>query len=130
MLFKNRHIPLIRAGEKTVTRRIWKDRKARPKPGEVYMAAAKCMVPDHYDHNSPMLLRKEDCTCFIQIDDDYNRALDREPLGAITDAEARREGDYETVEEFREAWVGIHGEWNPDELVDRVPFTYYGRQVA
>lgn len=128
MLFMDKHIPLIRSGEKTVTRRIWKDRKARPRPGGVYMAAAPMMVPDDYDHNSPMLLRKADCDCFIQIDDDYQREDAREPLGTITDVEAQREGDYETVEEFRESWIELHGEWDPTVVVDRVPFDYYGRK--
>lgn len=127
MLFQDRHIPLIRAGEKTVTRRVWKPKKARPLPGSVHMAAAPSMVPDDADYDSPMFLSKRECTCFIRIDDDYGRDADREPLGAMTDADARLEGDYESVADFREAWVDINGEWDPEQVVDPVPFEYVGR---
>lgn len=118
MLFKKYHIPLIRAGEKTVTRRVWKPNHHRPLPGSVHMAKTN------------RFMTKEECDCFIEIDEDYAREDDQERLGDMTDADAQKEGDYETVEEFRESWIDINGEWNPDEIVDVVPFSYYGRQVA
>jgi hypothetical protein len=37
----------------------------------------------------------------------------REPLGDISPQDIRKEG-YSTLEEFKEAWIEINGEWNPD----------------
>lgn len=129
MLFKDYHIPYIREGTKTVTRRVWAKGHSRPVPGSVHMAASASMVPAEASYDSPLFLEQSACTCFIRIDEDYGRRADREPLGAMTDADARLEGPYETVAEFREGWERVHGvgSWDPDLVVDVVPFEYVGR---
>jgi len=89
------------------------------------MAAASCMVPDDAEHNSPMLLSSEDCTCFIRICDHW-----QEPLGDITDADARAEGDYSDVREFRRGYEKVYGEgsWDAEKVVDVVEFKYVGKE--
>lgn len=111
MLFKERHIPLIRSGEKTATRREWADGYARPTIGSVQMAVTELFTPD------------EECDCYIRIVDVFEQ-----PLGAMTFLDARREGDYPSVDEFREAYVEIYGDWDPERVVDVVHFRYVGRK--
>lgn len=110
MLFKPRHIPLIREGTKTATRRDWAEGYYRPSPGDVRMAVTEMFTPD------------EACDCYIRVTDHY-----REPLGALDEADARKEGGY-TVADFREAWVDINGAWDPEMTVDVVEFEYVGRE--
>lgn len=121
VLFKDYHIPLIREHEKTVTRRVWKDEYNRPVEGSVHQAASASMVPEDAEIDSPMLLSNEECTCFVRIGEVYP-----EPLGDMTDEDAQKEGDYETVEEFRESWIEINGSWDPELVVDVVPIQYVG----
>jgi ParB family chromosome partitioning protein len=45
----------------------------------------------------------------------------RKKLGDFDDEDARREGGY-TLEEFKEVWKELHGEWNPDESVYVIQF--------
>ncbi len=45
----------------------------------------------------------------------------RKKLGDFDDEDAMREGGY-TLEEFREAWKKLHGEWNPNESVYVIQF--------
>lgn len=113
MLFQPHHIEEIRTGEKTVTRRVWHENYARPNVGTVQMAVTNMFTTD------------ADCDCYIRITD-----IRQEPLGAMTDADARKEGDYETVDEFREGWEAINGEgsWDPEQVVDVVDFEYAGRE--
>ena len=40
----------------------------------------------------------------------------QERLGDISEEDAKKEGGY-TPETFRQAWIDINGDWNPDELV-------------
>jgi len=47
----------------------------------------------------------------LQIADVY-----RKKLGDFDDEDAKREGGY-TLEEFKEVWKELHGEWNPNESV-------------
>lgn len=121
MLFKDKHIPQIRAYEKTVTRRVWKDSYNRPREGSIHQAAATSMIPDDAEYSSPMFIPKEHCTCWIRIGEVY-----KEPLGDMTDEDAQEEGEYETVDEFRESWIEINGEWHPTQVVDVVPLLYLG----
>lgn len=123
LLFKPRHIEAIRTGEKTVTRRVWADNYPRPNPGSVVIAAYN---RDDLD-KSPIFTTTLEADCFIEIVDVY-----QEPLGEMTDADARKEGEYETVDEFRGAWEQINGQgsWDPDEVVDVVPFEYAGRNPS
>lgn len=123
MIFKPYHIPMIRSGSKTATRREWKESYAGPTVGSIQMAAAKQMVPDAADHNSPMLLTDDDCDCYIRITDRY-----RQPLGEMTDVDAQKEGDYDDLDEFRDGYERVYGDgsWNPEKVVTVVEFEYVG----
>jgi len=48
-------------------------------------------------------------------------SIERKRLGNFTEEDAKREGGY-TLEEFKEAWRSIHGEWNSDEFVYVIHF--------
>lgn len=111
MLFKSYHIPQIRSGEKTVTRREWDGRQA--KPGNVYQATTEMFVPD------------EACDCYIRATDVY-----RERLGDMTNADASREGEYDDLDAFREGYEAVYGEgaWDDDKVVWVVAFEYVGRE--
>lgn len=52
----------------------------------------------------------------LQIIDIY-----RKRLGDFDEEDARREGGY-TLDEFKEVWKSLHGEWNPDESVYVIRF--------
>lgn len=111
MLFKDYHLPMIRSGSKTVTRREWADSYYGPKEGSVIAATTELFV------------RNEEADCFIRI-----LGSREEPLGEITDEEAQKEGDYETVDDFREGYEAVYGEgsWDPEKVVTVVEFEYVG----
>ena len=109
LLFQPGHIKAIREGAKTATRRDWAENYHRPSAGDIRMA-----VPE-------MFMSDAECDCYIRITDSY-----QEPLGDLSPADANAEGGY-TVEEFREAWREINGEWEPSLTVDVVEFEYVGR---
>ena len=52
----------------------------------------------------------------LQITDVY-----RKRLGDFDEEDAKREGGY-TLEEFKEVWRRLHGEWNPNEYVYIIQF--------
>lgn len=111
MLFQEEHIPLIRAGEKTVTRREWANSYPGPNVGSVVGATTELFVPD------------EEVDCYIRVTDRY-----RQHLGDMTDADARAEG-YDSRLAFRRAYNEIYGAfaWDPEKVVDVVEFAYVGR---
>jgi len=45
----------------------------------------------------------------------------RKKLGEFDEEDARREGGY-SLEQFKKVWMGIHGEWDPDETVNVIRF--------
>lgn len=102
MLFTEEHIEAVIAGEKTQTRRQWETPPV--KPGNSYRATTDLFTP------------REDAPAYIVVE-----AVYRERLGDITPEDADAEGGY-TVDEFREEWREINGEWNPDEEVWVVEF--------
>lgn len=112
MLFIEKHVPLIRQGEKTETRRDWDDDYHGPNPGSIIPATSEMFVPI------------VECACFIEIETRHP-----ERLGDITEEGANREG-YESVADFREAWRDINGEWEPDMEVTVLRFTYHGHTKA
>jgi len=69
-----------------------------------------------------MFTTDDACNCYVQVTDCY-----QEPLGEMTDANAREEGGYDLAG-FREAWEAINGEWDPELVVDVVEFEYIGRK--
>lgn len=113
MLFKPYHIPLIRSGSKTTTRREWAENYAGPSVGTVVAATTELFVSN------------EEADCFIQITGRYDA-----PLGTMTDDDAQQEGDYETVEEFIDGYERVYGEgsWDPEKVVEVVDFVYVGRE--
>lgn len=112
MLFKDYHIPQIRAGEKTVTRREWDENYSGPNIGSVVAATTELFVPD------------EDADCYIRVTD-----KDAQPLSSMTDADARKEGAYEDLAAFREGYEKVYGNgaWDPEKVVTVVEFEYVGR---
>lgn len=113
MLFKDYHIPMIRSGSKTVTRREWAENYAGPNVGTVVAAKTEMLKPD------------DECDCFIRI-----TGKRQEPLGEISEESARREGDYDGVEDFRDGYEEVYGadSWDPEKVVDVVEFEYVGRE--
>lgn len=113
MLFKEYHISQIRSGEKTATRREWKDNYPRPTVGSVQIASTEMFCPD------------EEANCYIRILDVYDQ-----PLGAVTDAAAQAEGGYADLEAFRAGYEDVYGDgaWDPEKEVTVVEFEYVGRE--
>lgn len=114
MLFKDRHVPMIRRGEKTATRR---ESKPNVTPGGIYMAAAPSMVPEG-SNRTAMYLRHNECDCYIRVLEVY-----QQPLGRMGEHDYRKEGGY-TPEEFRSIWREINDEWDPEQVVWVVAFEY------
>lgn len=110
MLFRPHHIPLIREGTKTATRRDWADDYHRPSEGDVRRPVTEIFTSD------------DECDRYIQATDHY-----QERLGATDTEDARREIGY-TLADFRAAWMNINGEYNSDQVVDVVEFEYIGRR--
>jgi len=111
MLFKDYHIPMIRSGSKTVTRREWSEDYHPPNEGSVVAAT------------TDLFTRDEDADCYIRI-----RSIYDQPLGDMSDEDAQSEGDYESMSEFREGYEKVYGDgaWNPDKVVTVVEFDYVG----
>ena len=112
MLFKEYHIPMIRSGSKTVTRREWADNYTGPNVGTVVAATTSLFTSD------------EEADCYIRITDKYEQ-----PLSEVSDADAQAEGDYADLNEFREGYEDVYGEdaWKPWKVVTVVEFEYVGR---
>jgi len=113
MLFKAYHLPMIRSGSKTVTRREWADGYARPNEGSVQIASDEMFTSD------------EEADCYIRILSVYDQ-----PLGEMSDEDARAEGEYEDLEDFRAGYEKVYGEgaWDPEKEVAVVEFEYVGRE--
>jgi len=47
--------------------------------------------------------------------------IHRKKLGDFDEKDAQREGGY-TLEQFKEVWKGLHGSWNPNEIVTVIGF--------
>jgi len=95
MLFKKEHVDMIKKGQKTATRRDWQRKMA--KEGGVYPVQTKMFQP------------KSEVDVFIEVTDIWT-----EKLKDMTEQDAYREGHY-TLEEFKQIWIDINGEWD-DEL--------------
>jgi len=113
MLFKDYHIPMIRSGSKTVTRREWAENYNGPNVGTVVAAKTDLLKPD------------DKCDCFIRITEKRE-----EPLGDVSEESARLEGDYDGVEDFREGYEEVYGpdSWDPKKVVNVVEFEYVGEE--
>ena len=93
--FSRVHAEAIVKGDKTQTSR--KNKDPRMKPG----VKVRAQVTHYAD---------------LEITDVY-----RKRLGDFDEEDARREGGY-TLEEFKEVWRKLHGEWNLNEYVYVIQF--------
>lgn len=111
MLFRSDHIRQIRTGSKTATRREWADEYPRPNVGAIHIASTEFFASD------------DDADCYIRI-----RDVSEQALGEMSDADARAEGDYAGVDEFRDAYEDIYGDgaWDSEKVVTVVGFEYVG----
>lgn len=109
LLFMDEHIPKIRSGEKTATRRLWDEDYNRPNEGTIQMAITELLTPE------------AECDCFIRIEEVY-----RQPLGEMEAADFEIEGGY-SREEFEQLWRHLNGAWDDGQVVDVVEFEYVGR---
>lgn len=107
LMFSEKHLEQVLSGEKTQTRRLWDD--ARVTVGKSYRAVQK-------DVPGAMFTPREEAPAYVLI-----RDVRREPLGDISAEDADAEGNY-TVEEYKDEWRRIHGEWTPDCEVYVVDF--------
>lgn len=99
ILFKPEHVDPIKKDIKTQTRRLG---KLRWKVGSIHQAKTSFKKDSTFAH----LLIK---------------ALRKEPLGDITEADAKAEG-YNNVAEYQEAFKLIYGRWVPDLSVWVIDF--------
>jgi len=97
-IFKRKHLNLILKGTKTQTRRI---SRYRLKIGKAYAVRSKMLEP-------------------AQARIVITRAW-RQQLRNLTPEEVRKEG-FNSFTEFREAWIDIYGNWNPDQIVAAYEF--------
>lgn len=125
LLHKPYHIPMIRSDSKTVTRRVWSENYHGPKVGSIQMAVSREMIPEDAEFDSPFYVSDEDCDCYVQVIDKY-----RQPLGEMTDEDARKEGDYENLAAFKQGWKRVNPDigWDPDLVVTVVEYRYVGRE--
>jgi len=104
-LFKRRHLAAIREGRKTQTRRV---HKLTWQLGGVYAVRTSYFgKPEGYIR----IIRKF-----------------RQRLGDITAEDVRKEG-FSSLEEFKQAWMEIHGSWDPDLVVTVYEFRIATKKV-
>ena len=97
-LFKRRHIHKIREGRKTQTRRT---HKHTWKLGKTYSIRASYFgKPEGH----------------IKITKKF-----KQKLGEISPEDVKKEG-FNSLEEFREAWIEINGNWNPEQIITAYEF--------
>jgi hypothetical protein len=99
ILFKPEHVPMILDGTKTQTRRKG---KRRWKVGSIHQAKTNFKKDSTFAHLLVL-------------------AVGEEPLGAITEADAKAEG-YNSIAEYQEVFVKIYGQWAPEEMVHVIDF--------
>lgn len=102
-LFKRRHIHKIHEGQKTQTRRT---HKRTWKLGKTYSIRASYFgKPEGH----------------IKILKKF-----KQPLGEISLEDVKKEG-FESLEDFRKAWIEINGSWDPEQVVTVYEFKYVER---
>jgi len=102
MIFTKEHLVRIADGKKTETRRVWK--APHVKIGGIYRTRSSRWFG--YEESAPVIRVLE---------------MRKEHLREITDAGALREG-YPSIPEFVEAWLKLHGAWNPNLEVTVIRF--------
>lgn len=94
MLFKRKHLKKILSGRKTQTRR----RIRR----QTYKIGGKISARNGW-------FKKAEHRILI-------KRRFKQRLGDMSIQDVYKEG-YETLEEYKDAWIEINGNWNPDEVV-------------
>jgi len=100
ILFRPEHVGLILDKRKTETRRLWK--VCRVRVGRIYQARTELF-------GKPF--------AYIRVD-----GIWQEQLGRISKESVMAEG-YDSLEAFKEIWVKINGNWDPDDIVWVVKFS-------
>lgn len=102
LLFKKEFVEPILNGRKVETRRIYKDNVCRIREGSIHKAKT--------NYNSK--------STFATLKITYVR---KQRLGDMSEEEALREG-FNSLEEFRNAWVKCYGKFNPAQVVHIIGF--------
>jgi hypothetical protein len=98
MLFKKPLLAKVMDGTKTQTRRCSKQRYT---PGRIYGVTCR---------------RYQKSQAHIQI-----LKAQQQRLSDISLEDVKAEG-FQTLEEFKEVWIKINGEWNPEQIVTSYEF--------
>jgi len=100
MLFKPHHVSLILARKKIASRRIWV--KPMAKVGAV--------------HKAKLVMLSEDYFAKIRITEVF-----KQPLGEMTEADAREEG-HKTLHDYKREFLELNDVWDDDHIVTVVKF--------
>jgi hypothetical protein len=112
VIFRPDTLHAIIAGAKTVTRRRLVHRDGRPiryRPGHTY-ALQPGRGERHVGHVEVV-------------------GVSAEPLGAMTEGDAAREG-FDDLEAFQRAWHELHGGYDPEEVVAVIELRLAGRRAC
>jgi hypothetical protein len=102
LMLSEGHLRQSLNGTKWMTRRLWD--APRLTVGKSYRAVRS-------DVQGSMFTPRDEAPAYIVVE-----SIHEEPLGELTPEDADAEGGY-TVEEFKDLWAEMHGEWNPDQMV-------------
>lgn len=105
MLFTKEHIEQIISGEKIETRRLWNTKQVK--------------VGNSYRASESIFTKRENSPAYILVQDVY-----KEKLKDMSEENANAEGGY-TLQEFKELWIDMHGEWNENQEVYVTRFDGY-----
>jgi hypothetical protein len=105
MLFKPYHLPMIRKGLKTETRRNWKRKMAK--------------VNGVYSIQTKMFQNRSDSE-LLKVN-----YIFKQKLGDMTEDQANKEGGY-TLNEFKKKFENINGFWSNELEVYAIGFIYLG----
>ncbi len=105
MLFSEQHIKQIINGNKTQTRRLWDEKQV--------------IIGNSYRACESLFTTRENSPAYIVVTDVY-----KEKLGDLSKEDSCKEGEY-TIQEFKDVWIDMHGEWNNNQSVWVVEFDGY-----
>jgi|AntDeeMetageno50_2_1112565.scaffolds.fasta_scaffold00064_28 hypothetical protein len=105
MLFTEEHIQEIISGNKTQTRRRWDKKQVN--------------IGNSYRASQSLFTKREESPAYILVNEVY-----QEKLGIISEEDAKKEGGY-TIQEFKDLWTDMHGQWDEDENIWVIEFDGY-----
>ena len=100
ILFNPKYVPLIVAGSKKVTRRVWK--RNLVKEGGVYTCKTKMF----------------DSRWFAKV---RVTRVWKQKLGELTESDAIADG-HSGMTEFKASWSKFYGSWNPEQEMTVIEF--------